>query len=83
VCSLTPVLDFGFKIIICVNILCLSFQVFGIIFIIGMRTMMDKVSILSANITLSSFLVFGMILTGINRSRSSITLELFSTHKRS
>ena len=80
---LTPVLDFGFKIIICVNIMCLSFQVFGIIFIIGMRAMMDKVSIFGANITLSSFLVFGIILTGINSTKACITLKFCSTHKRS
>jgi len=50
--------------------MCVSFQVFGIIFIIGMRAMMDKVSIFGANITLSSFLLFGMILTGINSTQS-------------
>ncbi|CAG2239542.1 FLVCR [Mytilus edulis] len=40
-----------------------SAQLFGIIFTISMRAMMNEVSIFGANITLSSFLLLGTILT--------------------
>ncbi|CAC5380052.1 FLVCR [Mytilus coruscus] len=40
-----------------------SAQLFGIIFTISMRAMMNEVSIVGANITLSSFLLLGTILT--------------------
>ncbi|XP_052087273.1 feline leukemia virus subgroup C receptor-related protein 2-like [Mytilus californianus] len=42
-----------------------SAQLFGIIFTISMRAMMNEVSIFGANITLSSFLLLGTILTAL------------------
>ena len=44
--------------------LCLYFQTFGIILTIGMRAMLDKVSVLGANITVSATLLLGTIITG-------------------
>uniref|UniRef100_A0A2C9JXH0 Choline/ethanolamine transporter FLVCR1 n=1 Tax=Biomphalaria glabrata TaxID=6526 RepID=A0A2C9JXH0_BIOGL len=42
-----------------------SAQVFGIILTLGMRAMMDSISVLSANITMCSILLFGTIITCI------------------
>ena len=40
------------------------FQTFGIILTIGMRAMIDRVSVLGANITVSAALLLGTIVTG-------------------
>ncbi|XP_071135379.1 choline/ethanolamine transporter flvcr2a-like isoform X2 [Mytilus edulis] len=58
-----------------------SAQLFGIIFTISMRAMMNEVSIFGANITLSSFLLLGTILTafiGANYRRQSAEKERIS-----
>ncbi|XP_063401985.1 heme transporter FLVCR2-like isoform X2 [Mytilus trossulus] len=58
-----------------------SAQLFGIIFTISMRAMMNEVSIFGANITLSSFLLLGTILTafiGANYRRQTAEKERIS-----
>ncbi|VDI00556.1 MFS transporter, FLVCR family, feline leukemia virus subgroup C receptor-related protein [Mytilus galloprovincialis] len=58
-----------------------SAQLFGIIFTISMRAMMNEVSIFGANITLSSFLLLGTILTafiGANYRRQTAERERIS-----
>ena len=46
------------------KVLLFVLQTFGIILTIGMRAMIDRVSVLGANITVSAALLLGTIITG-------------------